>query len=295
MTKVCEVVEITTPDKLLLDGLWFGSEKPKRAFIFVHGLSSTVFSHHEFLLPLIDQNTATLFFNNRGHNIVTGLHKIDKRKKKGYAWTAGGSAKELFTDCVNDIQGAINLANCRGAKNIYLIGHSTGSQKVTYFLSRRGKQGQVTGAVLMSPMSDYASTKFEYPTSNLAKAMSLAEKLVKENRPHELLPETIWPETKSAQRFLSLFTPTSIEQQMFPYFTPEKRSSALWSIRIPLLIILAGKDEHRDRPTKQIAKWFIKNSHQKTTKVIVIKKALHSFNGQEDKIAETIAAWLQQD
>ena len=65
MSQYCKVVEIVTPKRYLLNGLWFGSEKPERVFIFVHGLTATAFSNHKLVVPLADKNTAVITFSNR--------------------------------------------------------------------------------------------------------------------------------------------------------------------------------------------------------------------------------------
>ncbi len=39
----CAVVEIYTPNKYQLNGLWFGPMIAKTGYIFIHGLSSSAF------------------------------------------------------------------------------------------------------------------------------------------------------------------------------------------------------------------------------------------------------------
>ena len=106
----CKVIEITTPRKFILNGLWFGPEDPKKIVIFVHGLSSNVFGGNRFIFPLADHETTVISFSNRGHDTVSRLKKIDKRKKKGYTSITTGAAHEVFTQSADDIQGAVDLA-----------------------------------------------------------------------------------------------------------------------------------------------------------------------------------------
>jgi pimeloyl-ACP methyl ester carboxylesterase len=146
----CYVVIIATPKQYLLDGLWFGEQKAKTGFIFIHGLSSSAFSHHE-VLPVHDSAMA-LYFNNRGHDELTGIKKINEQNEKGYEYKPGGEAHEVFTDCADDIQGAVNFLTENGIKDIYLVGHSTGCQKSVYYLSRKSNQNFVKGVVLQLRM-----------------------------------------------------------------------------------------------------------------------------------------------
>jgi hypothetical protein len=59
--KQCTVLSFVTPNNYKLNGLWFGPEKAKRGFIFLHGLSATAFVHHDVLFPLVDSSTMALF------------------------------------------------------------------------------------------------------------------------------------------------------------------------------------------------------------------------------------------
>ena len=69
-------------------------------------------------MPLINDSTMALFFCNRGHDKITSVKKLN-RSVKGYEMELAGGAHELFTDCVDDIQGAIDLlVQKRGRRNI---------------------------------------------------------------------------------------------------------------------------------------------------------------------------------
>src|SRR3989344_888590 len=148
-TRACHLVEIVTPKKVVLNGLWFGPTKPRRVIVWVHGLGSSMFSKLEIVDELVDKKTAVLMFNNRGHDKVASV-----RKTNG-AYVKAGAVHEVFTDCVDDIQGAIHFAKRRGAKNVWLAGHSTGCQKAVYWASKKGRG--VRGVIILGPMSDYSA------------------------------------------------------------------------------------------------------------------------------------------
>ena len=285
--KSCRCVQIVTPKHYMLNGLWFGGSRPKTGIVFVHGLSSTAFAHHDFLVPLASKNTAVLFFSNRGHDKMSSIIKIDKKLKKGYRREPGGEAQEKFTDCADDIAGAVNLLRKSGAKKIYLVGHSTGSQKIAYYLAQDKNQKKIAGAALLSPMSDYASTKKFTPRAKLARAQKFAKMLVTKKKPHELLPANIWPDLLDAQRFLSLYTPES-KEEIFGYAQPKKKPRTLQKIRIPLLVVLAEKDEYRDREIEEIADWFELNIMSENASIVTVPNASHSFRGKEKIVVKLI-------
>jgi pimeloyl-ACP methyl ester carboxylesterase len=287
----CKVIKVVTPLRYELNGLWFGVDNPKRVVIFIHGLTSSAFSNLDFVVPAVDDKTAVITFNNRGHDKIARIKRIDKRKKKGYISEYVGEAHEVFTDCVDDLQGVIDFASENGVSEIYLAGHSTGCQKVVYYLSQRGKQSLVKGSILMCPMSDYAGALKHDKDGELEKVQKIASKMVAEGCGSELLPLDVWSHQHDAQRFLSLYTPDS-KEEIFSYAQPIKVPKTLKKVKIPTLVIFAEKDDYRDRPIKQIYKWFEKNVKSKERKMVVIKDALHSFQGKEKEVSIEVKQWL---
>jgi pimeloyl-ACP methyl ester carboxylesterase len=291
MEKLCRVIEIITPKKCVLHGLWFGSDKPKKAIVFIHGLSSTAFSNHGLVLPLVNKNTAVVTFGNRGRDKVTKLKKIDKRRKKGYSGKLAGEVHEEFPESVDDIQGVVDFIQKKGVDQIYLVGHSTGCQKSIFFLSKRGKQSQIKGVVLLCPVSDYAAIQKFVKRDGLEKVTKYAKKLVKQGKPHSLLPFELWPHYHDAQRFLSLYTPDS-EEEIFTYAQEDKEPRTLKRVKIPTLVIYAGSDEYHDRPAAKIADWFKEYSKSEDLTIKIVKDASHSFKNLESKVIGIQKNWL---
>jgi len=281
------IIEIQTPKKFLLNGLWFGPAKPKKAIIWVHGLSSSAFSKLGIVEKLVDKDTAVMTFSNRGATTVTRVRKINPRKKGGMEYVLAGGAHEVFTDCVDDIQGAINFAKKQGAKQIFLVGHSTGSQKSVYYASRKGNEKKIAGVILLAPMSDYAGAKHVDEKRRLTKLTKAAHALIKKGKKNEIVPGT-W---EDAQRFLSLYTPES-KEEIFSYIDPDKKPKTYESLIVPTLVLLAGKDEYADRKAIQIEAWFVKHTHSTRFGIRTIPRADHSFTGSEKAVATTIKEWM---
>ena len=278
------LVEIVTPKKYLLNGLWLGSKRPKRAIVWVHGLGSSMFSKLKIANNLLDKDTAVLVFNNRGHDKVASV-----RTTKG-VYIKAGAAHEIFTDCVDDIQGAINFARKQGAKEIFLAGHSTGSQKTAYWASKRGQS--VRGIVLLGSISDFATNPKYYDKRKMRRAEKIARVYMRQGKKHELLPESAWswPWIADAQRFLSLYSGDSSEE-IFTYWDPIRNPRTLKSVRIPVLVLPAAKEEFADRPAKEIAAWFSK--HLRKGKVVIVPRVKHSFRGGEKVVAREIRRFIK--
>jgi len=286
----CFQIEIITPKRIQLDGLWFGPTHPQRAIIFVHGLASTAFKN-KIARIWADNKTAVIAFSNRGHDKIASVKQLKKNSKKSRHILAG-EAHEVFTDCVDDISGALNFVKKRGVKNIYLAGHSTGCQKIVYWASRKNNQRLVKGLILLAPLSDYSiALKFD-KDNKLARATKLAQSLVKSGKKHELMPKDLWQDLLDAQRFLSLSTPNSAEE-IFSYAQDKKYPKTFKSVKLPMLVFLAEEDEYGDRPASQIAKWLKENTQSKDFTIKIIPKVSHNFYGAEKRISLNVKNWLK--
>ena len=234
---------------------------------------------------LVDKETAVLTFNNRGYGIVNRI--------SGKRSLLAGAAHEVFTDCIDDIRGAVLYAKKSGAKEIYLVGHSTGCQKIVYYAAKTGKKSKVNGLVLLAPVSDYAGAAKRHGKQKLARATQAARALIKKGRSHELLPKELWSEElDDAQRFISLYTPES-KEEIFCYAQAGKQPIALRQVRIPILTLWAGKDEYADRPASQIAAWFAAHTHR--GKVVVVPNVKHGFKSVKTSVVRTIRQWKESE
>lgn len=286
----CNVVEIVTPKKFVLRGLWFGPKKPNRAIVWVHGLTGSVFGESGRISRLVNNDTAVFTFNNRGHDSVTRVSKLLKRGKKKSV--LAGAAHESFTDCIDDIEGAINLVKKQKVKHIYLAGHSTGCQKSIYWASKKGRG--IRGIILLAPVSDYAGAAKRHGKRKIERAAAFARKLVRQGKPHELLPASVWSEElNDAQRFLSLYSSDSVEE-IFCYAQPRKDPKTLKKVNIPILALWAGKDEFADRKPQAIKMWFQKHMVDKSFKFTTIPGVSHSFKGGEKLVAGIIRLWIHR-
>lgn len=284
----CYIAHIITPKEVLLNGLWFGVKKPKRAVIWVHGLGSSVFSKLDVIEKLADKKTAVISFNNRGHDKVSRIAHVGERKIG--KTDIGGGAHEVFTDCVDDIQGAINFVRRAGVKNIYLAGHSTGCQKSIYWAGKKRGHG-IKGIILLAPISDYSLAVRDLGMNKLLKVLKVARALVKRRRPNMPLPNVPWGIPCDAQRFLSLYSPDSAEE-IFTYAQPKKVPRLLKSVKLPTLVVFASKDEFADRPAKKIADWFLRNT-KANLQTLIIPRATHGFRGKEIQVASAIKKWIR--
>jgi len=282
------VVEIETPKKYFLNALWFGPKRPKRTILWVHGLSSSMFSKLDIVEHLVDKETAVLVFNNRGHDNVARISNASGKR------LIAGAAYERFEDCVDDIQGAVNFAKRQGSKDLYIVGHSTGCQKAAFWAIKNGeKKGSIVrGIVLLAPGSDYAGMLVKYGLPRLRHMQAIAKSMIKSDREQDFVRAKFWTDQPNTpQRFLSLYTADSIEQSIFSYFDPKRSARLLKKVKLPMLVVFGDKDEYIDRPAREILEWFEKNTAAPLL-TLLARGSTHGFKGDEKQIAKAIKSWI---
>ncbi len=287
MTKPVRVavslVRLRTRDGVWLDG---AVVEPRRragtAVLWVHGLGS-VFSSGQ---PLIRELSTCLTregigyfkFNNRGHDVVArGGRRL------------AGAAFERFGDSVEDIRAMIAFARKCGYGKIVLAGHSTGANKVLHYLARTGDR-RVTGLILLGPISDIAGEMKRIGRRELGRRVAIAERIAKRD-PEALVPRAFgfW----SARRYLSLYRPGEAED-VFPYYRPDARWTALRRVRAPIAAIVGSRDEFLDRRPHELIEAFCRNaSRARSITGVVLPGALHGFQRHERALAQTIVRWIR--
>jgi pimeloyl-ACP methyl ester carboxylesterase len=252
-----------------LDGFWTtGSTKSQTLLIFVHGMGSN-FYKSKFKKAWMERGPKAgidvFSFNNRG--------------------CEGDVADERFVDCLADIDAALNFARVEGYRNIFLLGHSTGCQKITYYHSRRNNP-RVKGLILAALGDDLAIAQRDlgraYPAW-LAKARAL----VAEGRGDKRLPPRCLGFT--ARRFLSAVDPNKTEAQLFHL---NGKLRVFRSIRIPILAVFPQNEQYACIPVEQAADILAAATRSEHFTNIVIPDADHSFHGQEIVCVDAVIRWI---
>ena len=288
MTPVVRVpvslVRVRTRDGVWLDGVIAEPRRRRKvALIWVHGLGS-VFSSGQPLLRTLSTSLnaagiAYLKLNNRGHDTVA-------RGGKRLA----GAAFERFGESVEDIRTAIALALRAGYERVILAGHSTGANKVLHYVAR-GRDRRVIGLILLGPVSDVAAEMKRVGRRELRRRVAVAERIARRD-PNALVPRAFgfW----SARRYLGLYRPGGAED-VFPYYRPDARWSALRRIRLPLAAVVGSRDEYLDRaPGALIDAFALNATRARSFTGIVIPRARHGFQNHEDDLARAMVRWISE-
>jgi acetyl esterase/lipase len=171
---------------------------------------------------------------------------------------------------------------------VILAGHSTGANKVLHYAAR-GRDRRVAGVILLGPISDIAGETKRIGRRELRRRVATAERIARRD-PDGLVPRAFgfW----SARRYISLYRPGEAED-VFPYYRPDARWTALRRVRLPLAVFLGSRDEYLDRPPSEVVDAFERNATRaRSFTGIVVPGADHGFAGHEATLARSIVRWV---
>ena len=277
------LVRLRTRDGVWLDGVVAEpSRRRGTALIWVHGLGS-VFSSGQVLIQELSRrlNAAGLGyfkFNNRGHDVVAGRGKH-----------LAGAAFERFGQSVADIRAMIAFAAACGYGKVILAGHSTGANKVLHYAARV-RDRRVIGLILLGPVSDIAGEAKHLGARELRRRVASAERIARRD-PQALVPRAwgFW----SARRYISLYRPGQ-DEDVFPYYRPSARWTALRSVQLPIAAIIGSRDEYLDRPPQEVIDAFRRNAvRARSFSGVVLRGARHGFQKRERELADVIVRWVR--
>jgi acetyl esterase/lipase len=277
------LARLRTRDGVWLDGVVAEPRGRRRtALVWVHGLGSVFSSGQPLIQALSTRLTSAgigyFKFNNRGHDVVAGRGA-----------RLAGAAFERFGASVEDIRTVIRFAVSRGFRHIVLAGHSTGANKVLHYAARV-RDRRLSGLMLLGPISDIAGERKRIGARELDRRVAAAQRLARRD-PHTLVPRA-WG-FYGARRYVSLYRPGQAED-VFPYYRPNARWTALRSVRLPVAAIVGERDEYLDRPPQALIDAFRQNAVQARSFVgVVVPGVEHGFAGRERALAEIITRWIQ--
>ena len=277
------LVRLKTRDGVWLDGVVTEPRRrPRTALVLVHGLGSVFSSAPRLNRELSTRLNAAAIgffkFNTRGHDIVVrGGRRL------------AGAAYERFVDCVEDIRTVLAFARQCGYRRLVLAGHSTGANKALYYASRP-RDRRVVAIILLGPVSDVAAEAKRLGRRELRRRVAAAERIARRD-PQGLVPRAwgYW----SARRYISLYRSGEVED-VFPYYRPGARWTALRAVRLPIAAIIGSRDEFLDRPAGDVITAFRQNATRaRAFSGAVIPGARHGFQRRERVLADMIVRWIR--
>ncbi len=271
-----ELCRFDATDGESLHGLLFRPDHAQStdlALVQVHGVGGAFYRGP---LPSVAQLLAergyhVMPINTRGHDWITR-----GRDPNGFI----GATYENFEDSPHDIDGALAFLANRGYKQFVLYGHSLGSIKVLFFQGTR-RRADVVGVISTSaPRQFYAARAIEQP--DFPQRMADAEAMVEEGRGEEFM----WAPTSGST---GIFTARTYVSKYGRHEHNDVRKYAA-GLTVPLLATAGGREseffhlharELAEAAGPELGTWRI------------VDGALHSYQGYETVLADTVDAWLK--
>lgn len=210
-----------------------------------------------------------------------------------------GTAYELIKDCLYDIDGAINYLSNLGYKTFYLMGISTGANKICVYHFYKPKN-KITRYILLSGGDDTGLSYQKMGKKKFLFGLKKSRLEIKKGNGVKLIPSSLTDYLYSYQSLYDTINPDG-DYNTFPFneylnnlkLSKKPLFKEYKSINKPTLVVYGEFDEYcyGDVPKcVEILKKECPNSKLFTFKII--KDADHGFNGKEKELAEVINRWL---
>lgn len=303
---ITRLVQFKTDDNLLLPGLLYEPvKKTKKVLIYLHGNgSSSVFYKPELMNPLAESlsriGISFFPFNNRGAHVIK---RLDKKNKDGTEERVFyGMAYEIIKECVFDIDGAIEYLLTEGYNEFYLVGSSTGANKICVYNWYR-PQNKVSKYILLSGGDDtglyYSSILGE---KKFSRACTVSKQMIDYGKGTKLAPEYLVGKMNfiSYQSLFDTINPDG-DYNVFPYYEVlfKKKIShkelfrELKSIFKPTLVVYGEVDDYCYGKVPEIIELLTNQTRRASNFTYqIISGADHGFRGKEPELIKTISSWL---
>jgi pimeloyl-ACP methyl ester carboxylesterase len=292
------LLHLKTSDDYMLPGLFHEVEGSKKVAIYLHGNgSSSVFYHdderHEFADALKQISVSFFEFNNRGANYIKKLYSNKTNEGKRY-----GMAYEVIKDAVIDINAAIDHLSEMGYGEFYLIGESTGANKICVY-DHYEKNNKVSGYILLGGGDDVGIYYDLYGKDRFWRLLKEAEKMVDSGKGEEIIVSLL-PSLFSYQGFYDIANPDG-NYNVFPFYevlngvtlSKERPLFKMYkNLKKPTLTVYGGEDEYCWGQVANIVD--ILREQNSEPKYHIIDGADHVFSEHRVELAELIAKWIKE-
>jgi pimeloyl-ACP methyl ester carboxylesterase len=284
----CRLITFEATDHVVLHGLLYEPERrTRRAAVWLHGSGgASVFDTsrtNRLAREFVSRGIAFFPFNNRGAHVTKKLRKGEKR-------IDAGSAHEVLRECVYDIDGAVRELRGRGYRELYLIGHSTGANKIAVYDDRKPRS-PFKKYILLAGGDD---TGLLYAQLGLRRFASMLRRARERRNSHEMSPVPML----SWRALYDVINPNG-DYNVFPFLeimrgvrlSRRPRFRMIRNIRKPALAIYGDGDEFSYNDVPRCAAILAAHAGP-NFEIVVMNDADHGFTGREEELGTLMAEWL---
>jgi len=283
---LCRLVRFDATDDYALSGLLYEPRRrTDRVIVWLHGTGgASIFdSRRTNLLAAHFTRRGFAFFpfNNRGAHLM--------RRN-------GGMAYERIRDCVFDIDGALRELRHRGFRDVTLVGHSTGANKVAVY-DHRKPRNRVQRYVLLAGGDDTGLTYQQLGDRRFRAALARARSRRNDDA---LVPPALSPLPMSWRSWYDMNNPDG-DYNVFPFGEVIRRRRIsrrplfrhVRAIRKKTLVVYGENDEYCYGDVSRCVEILADAIGPKPNfELAIMADADHGFGGREEELAALITDWI---
>ncbi len=301
-----QLVQFQSEDGLLLPGLLFEpASSTKKVAIYLHGNGSSSvfysFARAQAFSKALNQRGISFFtFNNRGAHY---LKKLDRRTQAGEEEVVLGAAREKIANVEQDLAGATGYLQGLGYEEFYLIGHSTGANKICVYHHLQpgnpfAKYVLLGGGDDTGLLHDWLGGREKFD-----QYLVQAREKIKIGKGEELIPQEILNYTISWQSLYDIGNPDG-DYNVFPFneylhelnLSSQPLFSYYHELNKPTFVVYGEKDEYCGGSAKKALEILRQEApDEELFDFALIEKADHGFHGQENELVELVSKWLGEE
>ena len=278
-----ELVETITKQNIKLSGCLI-SENNKKCILYIPGLAGNFFETSftkNISKECLKLGYDFLFSHNQGSYQVIEVPYL--REDGKWKSKLRGAAYEKFEDSAFDIDGWVNYLEKNNYKEIVIIAHSMGCNKIVYYLNQFNNK-LIKDIILLAPQDNVNFDKLDMHKGLLKESIKNIEKGLNDKL---LSKKFLGFCLMSSETYYQEITNKNINN--IPYKTKNGDFTLYKNINKPLYIIIGSLDigEDGDKYMGVI----LNNSKNTTYKIL--EDANHNFKNKEIELTELIIDYLK--
>ena len=279
-----KIIEVETKRGDILYGCLYGEQYKDTCVIITNGTCGNIFEN-KFLQVVgeeLEKNKISFVY---AHN-SGAFHRMDTKTKSG---KPTGCTYELFDNCIEDLQAYVDWAKVNGFNRIILGGHSYGTNKVVYYLSKMQNE-KIDKYILISPTDTGYLT--EHEKSSADELMPIALEFKENNKLDELLPIAFDNyNLYTARAFLDFVNNKNAKN--LPIYSKNENWKQLKAIEGKGLFVMGKSDSFAFGNALSHLQTINENSKNKNNIVVVIENSGHTFRNKEKELAQVILNFVK--
>ena len=278
-----EFVETMTKQNISLFGCLSKKNDNKRCILYIPGLAGNFFESkfpRTIAKESVEKGYDFLFSHNQGSFQIIGFPFLrDDGKMKSIT---RGATYERFEDSIFDIEAWLDFLEKSKYKEIVILCHSMGCNKIVYYLSQKN-DNRISRVILLAPQDNVNFSELEMHKGLLNEAI----KNINNGEPNKILSKKFLGFClMSSETYFQEITNKNINN--IPYKTIDGDFSLLKTIDKPIYIIIGSDDIGVNG--KEFMKRTINNCQ--TAKYDIIVDANHNFKNKESELIKLIFNYL---